>query len=67
MSMLEVKNLHTSFFTPSGEVKAVNDLSFTLEKGSVLGIVGKADQGNPSVLTPSCRSSPIPEESFPAL
>ena len=39
MSMLEVTDLHTSFFTPSGEVKAVNGLTFRLEKGSVLGIV----------------------------
>ena len=36
MALLEVKDLHTSFFTPSGEVKAVNGLSFSLEKGKVL-------------------------------
>ena len=30
MSMLEVTDLHTSFFTPSGEVKAVNGLTFRL-------------------------------------
>lgn len=33
MSLLEVKDLHTSFFTSAGEVKAVNGLSFNLEKG----------------------------------
>ena len=45
MSMLEVKDLHTSFFTTSGEVKAVNGLSFMLDKGKVLGIVGESGSG----------------------
>ena len=45
MSLLEVKDLHTSFFTPAGEVKAINGLSFSLEKGKVLGIVGESGSG----------------------
>ena len=45
MALLEVNNLHTSFFTPAGEVRAVNGVSFTLERGKVLGIVGESDSG----------------------
>ena len=45
MALLEVQDLHTSFFTPAGEVQAVNGLSFTLDEGKVLGIVGESGSG----------------------
>ena len=45
MRLLEVKDLHTSFFTDAGEVKAVNGVSFDLDKGKVLGIVGESGSG----------------------
>ena len=45
MALLEVRNLCTSFFTDSGEVRAVNNVSFNLEKGKVLGIVGESGSG----------------------
>lgn len=45
MSLLEVKNLQTSFFTDAGEVKAVNDVSFFLDRGKVLGIIGESGSG----------------------
>ena len=45
MAMLEVKDLRTSFFTPAGEVKAVNGVSFNLDRGKVLGIVGESGSG----------------------
>lgn len=43
--ILEVNDLHTSFMTDSGEVKAVNGVSFQLEAGKTLGIVGESGSG----------------------
>ena len=45
MPMLQVKNLHTSFFTDAGEVRAVNGISYNLDAGKVLGIVGESGSG----------------------
>ena len=43
--ILEVNDLHTSFFTDAGEVNAVNGVSFKLEPGKTLGIVGESGSG----------------------
>ena len=43
--LLEVKDLHTSFNVPSGEVRSVNGVSFNLKRGEVLGIVGESGSG----------------------
>ena len=45
MVLLEVNDLRTSFFTDAGEVKAVNGISFQLDRGKVLGIVGESGSG----------------------
>lgn len=43
--LVEVKNERLSFFTPAGEVKALNDVSLHLNEGEVLGIVGESGSG----------------------
>jgi oligopeptide/dipeptide ABC transporter ATP-binding protein len=43
--LLEVKNLRTSFFTSEGEVKAVDDISYYVDKGEVIAIVGESGCG----------------------
>ena len=43
--VLEIKNLRTSFMTSSGEVQAVRGVSFSVNKGEILGIVGESGSG----------------------
>src|SRR6202795_2199122 len=45
MSLLEVENLRTYFYTRSGVIRAVNDVSFSLNRGETLGIVGESGSG----------------------
>ena len=44
-NLLELKNLKTSFFTKSGEVEAVRNVSFKVGKNEILGVVGESGSG----------------------
>ena len=44
-TLLEVKDLKVSFFTPAGEVKAVDGISYTLKEHEVMGVVGESGSG----------------------
>ena len=43
--LVNIENLRLSFFTPAGEVKALNDISLAMDSGDVLGIVGESGSG----------------------
>ena len=43
--LLEVRDLQVSFFTPAGEVKAVNGISYDVNYNEVMGIVGESGSG----------------------
>ena len=44
-NLLEIKNLRTSFYVRDHVAKAVDDVSFTVNKGQVLGLVGESGSG----------------------
>ena len=43
--LLEVRDLQVSFFTPAGEVKAVNGISYDVNYNEVMGVVGESGSG----------------------
>jgi oligopeptide/dipeptide ABC transporter ATP-binding protein len=43
--LIHVKDLRTSFFTPEGEVRAIDGVSFSIDEGKTLGLVGESGCG----------------------
>ncbi|MEK7252063.1 MAG: ABC transporter ATP-binding protein [Actinomycetota bacterium] len=58
--ILEVKGLTTRFETQDGVVHAVNDVSFTLNKGEFLGVVGESGSGKSVTVMSLLRLIPMP-------
>lgn len=58
--VLEVKNLTTRFNTQDGTVHAVNDVSFSLNKGEFLGVVGESGSGKSVTMMSLLRLIPMP-------
>ena len=58
--VLQVNNLHVSFDTYAGEVKAVRGVSFDLEQGEVLAIVGESGCGKSVTAQTIMKLNPMP-------
>ena len=51
MALLDVKNLKISYFTRNGEVKAVDDVSFSIDKMETLGLIGESGCGKSTLVS----------------
>src|SRR5881409_4039504 len=58
--LIQVKNLRTSFFTPEGEVRAVDGVSFDIGEGKTLGLVGESGCGKSVTALSIMRLVPSP-------
>lgn len=56
--ILQVKDLHTYFYTESGEIRALSGVDFSVERGKVLGIVGESGCGKS--VTAQCIMNMVP-------
>src|ERR1043165_3485166 len=59
-ALLEVRNLQTSFFTPEGEVRAIDGVSFEIGEGKTLGLVGESGCGKSVTSLSIMRLIPTP-------
>jgi len=64
MSLLEVNNLSVSFNTYAGEVKALRDISFKVNRGETLAIVGESGSGKSVTVQSIMRLLPTPPAEF---
>jgi len=58
--LIEIRNLRTSFFTPEGEMRAVDGVSFDIEEGKTMGLVGESGCGKSVTALSIMRLIPSP-------
>ena len=58
--VLRIEDLHTSFFTSDGEVKAVNGVNMSLKENSIQGVVGESGSGKSVTALSMLRLVPHP-------
>lgn len=66
VTLLKVENLHTHFKRDDSIVKAVDGVSFELQKGEILGIVGESGSGKSVTCLSLMKLLPQPPAFFPA-
>jgi ABC-type glutathione transport system ATPase component len=59
-SILSIQNLCVNYITPGNPVKAVNDVSFEIQKGEIFGLVGESGSGKSTVVQAVLRTLPPP-------
>lgn len=60
MNLLEVKDLSTHYFLPTGTVKAVEEVNFSIAKGEIMGLAGESGCGKTTVALSVLRLIPFP-------
>ncbi len=58
--LIEIRNLRTSFFTPEGEMRAVDGVGFDIEEGKTMGLVGESGCGKSVTALSIMRLIPSP-------
>lgn len=66
MPLIDVRNLAIEFATPSGVVRVVEDVSFSIEPGKTLGLVGESGSGKSVTALSLARLLPSPPARYPA-
>ena len=64
--VLEIKDLHVSFDTYAGVVQAVRGVTFSLDEGEVLAVVGESGCGKSVTAQTIMRLNPMPPARIPA-